>query len=140
MSKAAVVAVVVGGALPAGVIGSIAAVGIWLSGPAPTAFSLDGLPEATVHNYHFIESEPDLASRIPCYCGCRSLSHRNLLDCYLRPDGGYEQHASGCGICGWEADDVEKMLAEGADPSRIRAAIDEEYGSYGKPTDTPEGT
>ncbi len=140
MSKAAVIAVLIGGVLPAGVIASIAAAGIWLGGSAPTAFSLDGLPEATVHNYHFIESEPDLASGIPCYCGCHSLSHRNLLDCYLRPEGGYEQHASGCGICGREADDVEKMLAEGADPSRIRAAIDEEYGSYGKPTDTPEGT
>ena len=114
MSKAAVIAVLIGGVLPAGVIASIAVAGIWLGGSAPTAFSLDGLAEATVHNYHFIESEPDLASGIPCYCGCHSLSHRNLLDCYLRP--------------------------EGADPSRIRAAIDEEYGSYGKPTDTPEGT
>jgi hypothetical protein len=132
-----VIAVVIGGVLPAAVIAAIAAAGIWLGGSAPAAFALDGLPEATVHNYHFIESEPDLASSIPCYCGCHSLSHRSLLDCYLRPEGGYEQHASGCGICGMEADSVEQMLASGRDPETIRAAIDAEYSSYGKPTDTP---
>lgn len=140
MNRATAMAVVIGGVLPAGVISSIAAAGIWLGGGAPTAFALDGLPEATVHNYHFVESEPDFAARIPCYCGCYGLSHRNLLDCYIRPEGGYERHASGCGVCGWEADDIERMLAEGMDASDIRVAIDEEYGSYGKPTDTPEGT
>lgn len=140
MNRTALTAVVVGGALPAGVISSIAAAGIWLGGSAPSAFALDGLPEGTVHNYHFVESQPELAARIPCYCGCHSLAHRNLLDWYIRPDGGYERHASGCGICGWEADDVERMVADGMHASSIGAAIDEEYGSYGKPTDTPEGT
>lgn len=126
-----------GGVLPAGVLLSIAGAGIWFGGRAPTTFPLDGLPEATIHNYQFVESQPELAARIPCYCGCQSLAHRSLLDCYVRPEGGYERHASGCGICGWEADDVERMLAEGEDPASIRAAIDAEYGSYGKPTNTP---
>lgn len=137
MNARMLMAVGLGGILPATVISSIAAAGIWLGGRAPEAFALDGLPDPVVHNYHFVESQPELVARIPCYCGCYSFGHANLLDCYLRPDGGYEQHASGCGICGMEADDIERMLAEGQDPSAIRTAIDAQYRSYGKPTNTP---
>ena len=137
MKRNVVVVAILGGLIPAGVVASIAVAGIWLGGSARTAFALDGLPEATVHNYHFVESEPQLATRIPCYCGCPRLGHRSLLDCFVRPEGGYERHASGCSICGWEADDVERSLSDGLDAASIRAAIDEEYGSYGKPTNTP---
>lgn len=137
MSARTLVAVAVGVVLPAVLISSIAAAGLWLGGTTPRAFALDGLPDEIVNNYHFVESQPDLAAKIPCYCGCHSLGHTNLLDCYIRPDGGYEQHASGCGICGMEADDIEQMLAGGQDPGAIRAAIDAEYSSYGRPTNTP---
>jgi len=137
MDRTHLIATLLGGVLPASTIAVIAAAGIWLGGSASSAFALDGLPEQTVHNYHFVESQPALAARIPCYCGCYSFGHTNLLDCYIRPEGGYEQHASGCGICGMEADDIEQMLADGRAADSIRAAIDAEYGSYGKPTNTP---
>jgi len=136
VSRGALTVVAVGGVLPASVISSIAAAAIWLGGSASSAFALDGLPEATVHRYHFVASEPEMAARIPCYCGCRGLAHRSLLDCFVRPGGGYERHASGCGICGWEADDVERMAGEGMDAASIRTAIAGTYGSYGQPTDT----
>ncbi len=134
------VATVVGGVVPASVVASIAAAGILWGGSTPTSFALDGLPEATVQNYHFIESRPELAQHIPCYCGCSGLGHGSLLDCFVRPEGGYEPHASGCGICGMEADDAERMLVDGQDVHAIRTAIDAKYSAYGKPTDTPGGT
>lgn len=138
MNARTLVAVVVGGVLPALFISLVAAAGIWLGGTStPSGFALEGLPDKVLHNYQFVESEPQLAARIPCYCGCYSLGHSNLLDCYIRPEGGYEQHASGCGICGMEADDIERMLGAGQSADAIRASIDAEYSSYGKPTNTP---
>lgn len=138
MTRTTVIAVAISAILPATVIGGIAAAGIWFGGGStPHAFALDGLSPDLQHNYHFAEQQPALMAGIPCYCGCHSLGHGNLLDCYIRPDGGYEQHAAGCGICGMEADDVEQMLTAGQSPEAIRTAIDAEYSSYGKPTNTP---
>lgn len=139
MAPRVVVATVLGGVLPGAVIASIAAAGLLWGGSARASFALDGLPEATAHNYHFVESHPELAERIPCYCGCYSFGHRSLLDCFMRPEGGYERHASDCGICGMEASDVENLLNEGSDSHAVRSAIDAKYEKYGKPTNTSEG-
>lgn len=130
-------ATLIGGGAPFILLAAIAAAGLWWGGSAPTAFTLDGLPEETVHNYQFAEQHAELLDAIPCYCGCHRLGHGSLLECYLRPEGGFEQHASGCGICGWETDDVERLLGEGDDPSVIRTVIDEKYAEFGAGTDTP---
>lgn len=139
MSWRVVLATLIGGVLPASVVASIAVAGILWGGSAKPSFALDGLPEATVNNYRFVASHAQLAERIPCYCGCYSYGHRSLLDCFVRPGGGYERHASDCGICGMEAGDVERMLGEGRDPATIRSTVDAAYSKYGKPTNTPEG-
>ena len=137
MSARTLVAVAVGVVVPAAIISSIAAAGLWLGGNTPRSFALDGQPDQVVHNYHFVESQLELAAKVPCYCGCYGLGHTNLVDCYIRRDGGYEPHASGCGICGMETDDIEQMLEDGRTADAIRAAIDAEYSSFGKPTNTP---
>lgn len=138
MSWRLVAGTLIGGVLPGSVVASIAVAGILWSGNAKPSFALDGLPQATVHNYHFVESQARVAEHIPCYCGCYTFGHGSLLDCFVRPAGGYERHASDCGICGKEADDVERMLGEGSDPVAIRTAIEVGYSKYGKPTSTPE--
>ena len=74
---------------------------------------------------------------VPCYCGCVGLGHQSLLDCFVRPTGGYEPHASGCAICTREATQVEEMLEQGASAATIRATIDANYAKYGRPTNTP---
>lgn len=138
MDSTTVIATALGGVLPGTVLAGIAAAGFLLGGSAPaSAFDLQGLPETTVHNYRFAEQHQEVLVRTPCYCGCQGLGHRNLFDCFVRPNGGYEVHASGCNICGREADEVERMLGEGAEMAAIRTAIDLAYGSYGRGTDTP---
>ncbi len=137
MVPKALIASVLGATIPASALASIAVAGMVWGGTRSTSFALDGLGEATVHEYHFVESHQDLAAGVPCYCGCHGLGHRSLLDCYIRPDGRYERHASGCAVCGMETNDIDRMLGEGMDTRSIRTAIDAAYSSYGRPTGTP---
>lgn len=138
MARPAVIAVIIGAVLPGVAVAAIAGAGFWFGGAGSTSFALAGLPERTVHNYHFVESQPQMFGQVPCYCGCYAYAHRSLLDCFVRPEGGYEPHASECGICGREADDVERMMLDRRMPPReIRGAIESAYAEYGEPTNTP---
>lgn len=123
--------------IPAALVATIAVAGFLRSGDGHPAFALQDLPSETAHAYQFAEAHPDQMRSVPCYCGCVALGHQNLLDCFVRRTGGYEPHASGCGICAREATDVEHMLGEGASVATIRATIDTDYAKYGRPTDTP---
>ena len=103
------------------------------------ALDLGTQPADIVSTYRYIESQPEVASRIPCYCGCgKSLGHQSLLDCYVIGPGTYSDHASFCLICGREAADLKRLAAEGQKTSVIRAWIGAEYSPYGPPTNTPE--
>jgi hypothetical protein len=134
MKKSTAIATLVAGGVPALVIAFIASLGLWLGGPE-SGFTLQGLPEPTAHNYQYVETHPELFAEIPCYCGCYSLGHENLRDCFLRRKGGYERHASRCAICGREADDVEEMMATGSPGADyIRSQIELSYAHYGRPT------
>lgn len=106
-------------------------------GDTAEAFTLDGLQPAVVHNYEFAAAHHDQMVRVPCYCGCVALDHSNLFDCFLKPDGGWESHASGCAVCGDETTKVEAALARGEPIESARAAIDDEFGHFGRPTNTP---
>lgn len=123
--------------IPAALLASIAIAGFWRSGDGHEAFVLDGIPPETAHAYRFAEAHPEELRRVPCYCGCVGLGHQDLLDCFVRRTGGYEPHASGCGICAREAADVEAMLGRGVSVATIRSTIDADYAKYGRPTDTP---
>lgn len=123
-----------------------AACGGSAAGPTPMARTMAGesepvdlaeLPEAVAARYRFAEANRTVMEGIPCYCGCASLDHRSLYDCFVRPQGGYEAHGAGCGICQAEAIDVERMLGEGRDLAAIRAAIDSTYAASGPATNTP---
>jgi len=105
--------------------------------PDEEGYSLADASPEVASSYRFIADHREHAERIPCYCGCESLEHRHLLDCFVKPDGGWEAHATGCQVCRDEAADLQEMLAAGLDIEEIRVRIDEKYASLGKPTKTP---
>lgn len=87
---------------------------------------------------------PEVFERIPCYCGCvdmahLSVKHKYLRDCYRFDDGTFDDHASYCDLCVYEALDVSKWHDQGVPLKEIRDRIDAKYGGgkYGPPTDTP---
>lgn len=69
-------------------------------------------------------------SQVACYCGCEAfLDHRHLLDCFERPDGGWERHATGCAVCLSEARDVVEWRSQQVPIDEIVRRIDERYGA-----------
>ena len=105
--------------------------------PASTAVDLSTLPAVTATLYRFVEANAAVAARIRCYCGCGpAQGHRSLADCFLMAGGAYNAHASGCGVCLGEAQQVQTLLAEGTDPATIRAQIDAQWASAGPGTET----
>ena len=73
-------------------------------------------------------ADPEAFTQVRCYCGCEAmLDHRHLLDCFERPDGGWERHAVGCAVCQLEARDVLAARAAGTPMPEIIAAIDDTY-------------
>jgi hypothetical protein len=66
---------------------------------------------------------------VRCYCGCEAfLDHRHLLDCFERPEGGWERHATGCAVCLAEAEEVVEDRQNGLPLDEIVRRIDAKYG------------
>lgn len=93
----------------------------------------------TQQAYQFAAANPDVASEMPCYCGCGPIGHKSLYDCYVKDvavDGTvtYDLHALNCKICVDITQDVMKLMREGQDVAQIRPYIDQEYARYGPST------
>jgi hypothetical protein len=106
-----------------------------------TSVDLSGLPKMSAETRSAYEAAPShqvLYGHLPCYCGCALLKqpHASLRDCFLKPDGSFEAHASGCKICTDIATDALAMEKNGADHTAIRAAIDAKYVRAGPATKT----
>ena len=92
--------------------------------------------------YQFAATNPDVLTKIPCYCGCNSLGHLHNLACYVKSfeENGtvaeFDNHAAFCGVCIDITQDVMQMTREQKDVAEIRAFIDNKYSKYGPPTDT----
>ncbi len=91
--------------------------------------------------YRFALANPEALTKIPCYCGCRTMGHRHTLDCYLketRADGSieFDNHAAGCMICVDITQDVMRLMRQGQDLRSIRTYVDAEYSKYAAPTNT----
>jgi hypothetical protein len=107
------------------------------SSTADEAFTLDGLPAEVVSHYEFVASQPEAAARVPCYCGCVGFDHRHLLDCFIKPAGGWEEHATGCEVCRDQARDLRDLMVQGKGIDEIRDWMEQTYGPLGKGTETP---
>lgn len=91
--------------------------------------TLASLPSAHREVYEAAAADEEAMTQVRCYCGCeRFLDHRHLLDCFVRPGGGWEQHATGCAVCIAEAEEVLEMRSDGDDLDTIVDHIDRRYG------------
>jgi hypothetical protein len=94
--------------------------------------------------YIFAVQNQDKVMYLACYCGCagmqhsdKLLSHRSLKDCYLKPDGSYEPHASECKLCNDITLEARDLLMKGYSLKDVRKIIDDEYSGRGVGTNTP---
>lgn len=96
---------------------------------------LASLPGEHQELYRAAAADPEGFGAVACYCGCEAfLDHRHLRDCFVRPDGGWERHATGCGVCLAEARDVVELRSTGTPIEDITRRIDERYGAITAPT------
>lgn len=94
----------------------------------------------SLESYRLAVREQALLEQQPCYCGCVNTAdppHRNLKECFVKPDGRFEEHGATCDLCGKIALDAADLQAQGLLPREIRAELDARYLEYGKATDTP---
>jgi hypothetical protein len=81
---------------------------------------LETLPDDVAMHYEFADRHHELYRQVPCFCGCdAALDHRHLLDCFVRPGGGWERHASGCIVCLEESEIIREMSTRGAPAADI---------------------
>ncbi|HID85866.1 MAG TPA: hypothetical protein EYP55_00610 [Anaerolineae bacterium] len=57
-------------------------------------------PPVVQEAYRFAIANPEILSKLPCYCGCGGIGHRSDLDCFIeefKPDGSivFGYHAFG---------------------------------------------
>jgi len=71
---------------------------------------------------------PEVLEGIPCFCGCMEAGHRGLKDCFIAPDGAFDDHGADCDICYEEAVDVGTWFDEGMPLEEIEERILHKYG------------
>jgi hypothetical protein len=93
----------------------------------------------TLAGYQSAVDNQDLFKMMPCYCGCgmHAQAHHNLKECFIQPDGTWQEHASSCQTCVNIAADVMSMKGQGLSAKTIRQNIDAKYSKYGPSTNTP---
>lgn len=92
--------------------------------------AFEDIPEEQRELYLAAEADPEGFEAVRCYCGCEEfLEHADLRSCFLRADGGWEAHATGCGICLAEAEMVVDLREQGRDLDAIVDAVDDRYAS-----------
>ena len=92
----------------------------------------------------FTADHPEVASFIPCYCGCGQSGHKDNADCFIRhrdPEGRvteWEPHGSACAVCIDIAVQSMRMRNSGASISAIRTQVQNDYRPrFGTATETP---
>ena len=100
---------------------------------------MDVLKDAHV----FTADHPEVASYVPCYCGCGSAGHKNNADCFVKgrtPDGRvseWEPHGVSCAVCIDIAVDSMKMRNSGASVMAIRKKVQGDYRPRFASSETP---
>ena len=93
--------------------------------------------------YIFAAQNQDKVMYLACYCGCAGmqhsdtiLKHKSLKDCYIKPNGSFEPHASECKLCNDITLEARDMLMTGYSLKDVRTKIDYEYSGRGAGTNT----
>jgi hypothetical protein len=111
---------------------------IELQGYTP-ARPMDVLKDA----HMFAADHPDVASFVPCYCGCGNAGHKNNADCFVKgrdPEGRvteWEPHGVACAVCIDIAVDSMKMRNSGASVMAIRKKVQGDYRPNFPTSETP---
>ncbi len=91
----------------------------------------------------FTADHPEVASYVPCYCGCGSAGHKNNADCFVKgrdPEGRvteWEPHGVSCAVCIDIAVDSMKMRNSGASVTAIRKKVQGDYRPRFPTSETP---
>ena len=98
--------------------------------------------EVVTAAFQFAAEHPEVASYIPCFCGCQQGGHKGNTDCFVRSRAQngdvieWEPHGLECAVCIDVATRSRQMHASGASVPQIRAAVEKEF-SPSFPTMTP---
>ena len=99
-------------------------------------------PEVVTAAYVFAAEHPEVASYVPCFCGCQSMGHTGNEDCFVsaRAANGdviaWEPHGVECAVCLDVATRSRQLTASGASVTATRAAIEKEFAAT-SPVMTP---
>ena len=109
-----------------------------LGGYAPTR------PMEVLRDAHiFTADHPEVASYIPCYCGCGQAGHKDNADCFIRQRDAqgrvteWEPHGAACAVCIDIAVQSMKMRNSGASITAIRQQVQNDYRPRFPGTETP---
>ena len=92
------------------------------------ALAFEDIPEEQRHHYLAAADDEAAFSAVRCYCGCEDfLGHEDLRACFVRDDGAWERHATGCGICLAQAEMVIDLREQGRSVDEVADAIDDRY-------------
>lgn len=99
--------------------------------------ALADLPADHQALYEAAAGDPEAFTEVRCYCGCESfLGHEDLYACFVRPDGQWERHATGCAVCLNEAEQVIEDREHDVPIDEIVARIDDRFGGITADTTT----
>ena len=99
--------------------------------------------------YHFAAEHPEIASYVPCFCGCEQAGHDGNHACFVKKRDAngdvveWEPHGIDCAVCIDVATRSRQLHASGASVRDIRAAIEKEFKPQAQrmtPTPTPPGS
>jgi hypothetical protein len=91
----------------------------------------------------FTADYPEVASYVPCYCGCGNAGHKNNADCFVKGRDGqgrvteWEPHGVSCAVCIDIAVDSMRMRNSGASVMAIRKKVQGDYRSHFPSSETP---
>ena len=111
---------------------------IELAGYAPAR------PMEVLRDAHtFTADHPEVASYVPCYCGCGNAGHKNNADCFVKARDSqgrvteWEPHGVACAVCIDIAVESMKMRNSGASVTAIRKKIQGDYRPNFPSSETP---
>jgi uncharacterized protein with PCYCGC motif len=111
--------------------------------PIPSQEFAPPRPVQTVNAaFMFAAEHPEVASYIPCFCGCQQGGHRGNEDCFVKTRDAngdvveWEPHGLECAVCIDVATRARQMTASGASVTQIREAVEKEF-KPNFPTETP---